>query len=326
MMSDASVFLADVPPRSRAIAGVGVDRACWIGSVLISAILFGLLANQHWVPGGDCEVYVATARNLVLHHFSLSHGYLFNGQPINMFPPGWPYVLAVAMSISTRFAFLKSILLVSMIGTLAMAYPICRRFAPPMISAGVIVMTALVSHVFPLTFWLHSDALFCVISAASFLIALQIGEGRASLWRIIILCLLCVAANTVRYAGPFNWLVIAAALLQKQRLTLRTILHSPETRRMIIVVLATFVLSIGTFVGWRMALHVNEQQIAAMREAGERKRPASTFTPMRPPVTNTACSTATKPHQGDADAARDFRELVQLFVLAAVSIRRDQSA
>jgi hypothetical protein len=190
-----------------------LDRAVWFGSVVIAAVLFGFLANRHWVPGGDSEVYLSTARNLLLRHFSLRRGYIFNGQPMNMVPPGWPYALALAMAITTRFEYLKLIVLLSMLGSLAIAYPIIRRFAPPLVAGAVVVLTALLSHVFPLTFWLHSDALFCLLGTASFLLALQISEGRAEAWRIILLCILCSAAVTVRWAGLLNWIVVGGILM-----------------------------------------------------------------------------------------------------------------
>ena len=93
-MSESSLhspLLSESPQRAAWIGGdpVGLDRVCWIFSVALAGLIFGLLANQHWVPGGDSELYVATARNLVLHHFSM-RGYLFNGQPLTISPPGWP--------------------------------------------------------------------------------------------------------------------------------------------------------------------------------------------------------------------------------------------
>ena len=206
-VSPAVLPVESVPPP------LFFDQTVWVASVTIAAAIFGFLANRHWVPGGDSEVYLATARNLLLRHFSLRRGYIFNGQPMNMVPPGWPYVLALAMTLSTRFAFLKLIVLLSMLGSLALAYPICRRFAPPLVAGAVVVLTALLSHVFPLTFWLHSDALFCLLGTASFLLAMQIGEGATQWWRIALLCILCGCAVTVRWAGLLNWIIVAAAVM-----------------------------------------------------------------------------------------------------------------
>jgi hypothetical protein len=272
-------------PRESALSKVTGDRAVWVVSVAIAGGLFALLANHHWVPGGDSELYLATARNLLLHHFSISHGYIFNGQPYNQEPPGWPFVLATAMTFSTRFAFLKSINMFAMLGSLAMAYPICRRYVPPMVAGAVIVMTALLSHVFPLTFWLHSDALFCLVGTASFLVALQIGEGRDRAWRIALLCVLCAAAVTVRYAGLLNWIIVAGALMEghgipitrdlfKRDYIIQTVstlwrnFRAGRWSRAVVATGLTFVVTAGSFAVWRSALHVNEQQAAMIRAAG----------------------------------------------------------
>src|SRR5438105_12045866 len=58
----------------------------------VVALLYLLLYNPLWVPGGDSELYLAVARNLALHR-----GYLFNGQFVSISPPGWPFLLAGAM-------------------------------------------------------------------------------------------------------------------------------------------------------------------------------------------------------------------------------------
>jgi hypothetical protein len=260
---------------------VTFDRAVWVASITIAAAIFGLLANRHWVPGGDSEVYLATARNLLLRKFSLAQGYIFNGQPMNMVPPGWPYVLAVAMTISTRFAFLKLITFFSMLGSLALAYPLCRRFVPPLVAGAVVVMTALLSHVFPLTFWLHSDALFCLLGTASFLLAVQIGEGRTQAWRIALLCILCSAAVTVRWAGLLNWIVVAGAVMSgrgpqllRRRNWKETIqwlnrwLGRPRLSRAAMVMVVSFIATAGTFGVWRTVLRVSAHEAALIREAG----------------------------------------------------------
>jgi hypothetical protein len=277
---------ASLPLESAAtVPSVPLDRAIWITSVAISGVLFGFLANRHWVPGGDSEVYVATARNLLLRHFSLTRGFVFNGQPMNMVPPGWPYVLAAAMTFSSRFAFLKLLALLSMLGSLVFAYPVCRRFAPPSVAGAVVVMTAILSHVFPLTFWLHSDALFCLLGTASFLVALQIGEGRTEAWRIALLCILCSAAVTVRWAGLLNWIVVAGAVMNGRGEPIG--FHSfglsywsnifgrfgqwlkrPRVSRAAIAMVLSGAATFSTFIAWRFELRVTAQQAAMIKEAG----------------------------------------------------------
>jgi hypothetical protein len=91
---------------------------------------------------------------------------------------------------------------------------IVRRFVPgPRTAAAIVLGTALLSNVYEMTYCFHSDPLFCVLSAAAFLLALQIREGRGGIWRIVLLLLLCGASVFIRWAGPFNWPIIAGILL-----------------------------------------------------------------------------------------------------------------
>ena len=41
-------------------------------------------------------------------------------------------------------------------------------------------MTAVISHVYSLSFWLHSDALFCLVATAAMLIAFQINGAKTT--------------------------------------------------------------------------------------------------------------------------------------------------
>ena len=192
----------------RAAASRSRDLLTWLVTVAIVLAMYLLLQNPYWVPGGDSEVYTAIARNL-----AIGKGYTFNGQPVGIAPPGWPFVLAGAMKNLPGFMQLKHQTMASMHGSLALGYWVCRRFAAPALCGLVILLTAILSHVYPLTFWLHSDALFCLLTTASVLVAMQISEGKTSTWRGILLILLCVAAVAVRWAGLLNWLLVAAVLL-----------------------------------------------------------------------------------------------------------------
>ena len=88
-------------------------------------VLYLLLENPYWVPGGDSEVYLAIARNL-----ARGQGYLFNGQPARIAPPGWPMLLAgIIKFVSPSFLLLKLVTLASMVGAMAIYYRIVRRFA-----------------------------------------------------------------------------------------------------------------------------------------------------------------------------------------------------
>ncbi|MGH7176753.1 MAG: ArnT family glycosyltransferase [Tepidisphaeraceae bacterium] len=188
------------------------DRLAWLSAVAGCLLIFGLLENPYWVPGGDSELYVSIARNL-----ATGEGYLFNGQPVRICPPGWPLILAAVMKIWPSFLVMKLITLGCMTGALAVSYRIVRRYAPPKLSVVVILLTALLSHVYSLTFWLHSDALFCLISASAVLLSLQFSEGRRSTARAASIVLLGVCGVMVRFAGMLNIVLICAALLDGAR-------------------------------------------------------------------------------------------------------------
>jgi hypothetical protein len=241
-----------VSPAAHAPTSVGMvddarrDRRIWLATVAIAAAMFLALENPYWVPGGDSEVYIASARNI-----ALGNGYMFNGQAARIAPPGWPMVLAFVMKfISPTFLALKLITLGCMLGALATFYWVIRRFASPMLSAAIIILTALISHVYSLTFWLHSDALFTLITALTLLLSLQIGEGDRSTWKIVAILMLCVISAAVRYAGIINILIITAALLQGRRQ-----LPKPPIDRAWMTAALAIVVTIVAFVGVRWAVN-----------------------------------------------------------------------
>src|SRR5271168_4766163 len=99
------------------------DAVMFPAALLALAAILLPLQNRYWVPGGDSEAYLSVARSL-----ALGHGFRFNGQPVSMFPPGWPAVLAAVLHFSTAFLTLKLITMSCMAAALAAAYWICRRF------------------------------------------------------------------------------------------------------------------------------------------------------------------------------------------------------
>lgn len=197
-----------VSPADAATPARGEWRT-WSLVVLSLLAFYALLWNPHWVPGGDSDFYLAAARNL-----ALGRGYTWNGTPVGIAPPGWPLVLAGALKISTAFGFLKLIPILCMTAFWGVSYWILRRFAPPKRVAMVILLCGNISHVYSLTFWLHSDALFCLLCGTAILLAMQINEGRAIAWRIPVLLALCAASVAVRWLGVANWLLVAGALLR----------------------------------------------------------------------------------------------------------------
>src|SRR5439155_14318727 len=140
------------------VAPASADRKI-VAIIVVSLLaIYGLLQNRYWVPSGDSEVYISIARNL-----ARGDGYKFNGQPVAMVPPGWPVVMAGVMKLTPYFLPLKLMAMSCMIGFFAIGYWIARRFVSPTKAAAVILLTSILSVVYPATYWLVSEGLFCLL-------------------------------------------------------------------------------------------------------------------------------------------------------------------
>ncbi|HMO27262.1 MAG TPA: hypothetical protein PKB10_13445, partial [Tepidisphaeraceae bacterium] len=181
------------------------------------AILYLLLFNPMWVPGGDSDFYLVVARNLVT-----GNGYTFNGEPVGMSPPGWPMVLAGLMWISPTFGFIKLTMIGFMLTSLGLAYRVLLRFCSPRVSAMVILLAGTLHPLYPLTFWTHSESLFCLIAWATLLLAFRINEGRSGWGAVAGVVLLSIAAVLVRWTGLIQVVLVAGILLSNGRWRDRT--------------------------------------------------------------------------------------------------------
>jgi hypothetical protein len=254
-----TIELTSPPPATRASLLPGAIRA-WpdriVFPVLLGALLllYLLLQNPYWVPAGDSELYTAAARNM-----ARGDGYTFNGQPIAIIPPGWSWLMSLVMRVSPYFLPLKLLTMTCMIGALACAYWIVRRFVSPIQAAGVILLTAILSHVYQATYWLISESSFCLVSTAAVLVAMQIAEGRKHWWRVLLLLALCMGAVAIRWAGVLGMMIVIAALLDRQ--------WRPRLDITWIAAVLVIVVTMGAFLGWRRALHGTPQQVAAQSDA-----------------------------------------------------------
>src|SRR5688572_20444131 len=150
-LKEPEVQISEPVAEPRAGAASNVDRNYQLLILLILLGLYGLLQNRYWVPAGDSEVYIAAARSL-----AMGEGYRFNGLPVASAPPGWPAMMAVVMKITPYFLPLKLLAMGCMIGSLLIAYRVVRRFVSPRKAMGIILLTALLSHVYQATYWLIS--------------------------------------------------------------------------------------------------------------------------------------------------------------------------
>src|SRR5262245_44257855 len=113
------------------LIATGTRGAAWFGVAVVAVlvVIYALLLNPYWVRHGDGEVFLAIARNLVQ-----GHGYQFNGQPVQIAPPGWPLVLAAAMNLTNQLLWLKLLPMLSVIGFLGVSYVILTRYITPIIA------------------------------------------------------------------------------------------------------------------------------------------------------------------------------------------------
>ncbi len=229
----------------------------WFWGMALGLLAFYLfLQNPYWVPGGDSDFYVAIARNLALHGT-----YDYNGLPVAISPPGWPWVMAEVLKISPTFLALKITTMLLMWGSLLIGYFIAIRFAPPRIAALSVGLAGILMPVYSLTYFLHSEGLYCFLSAAALLLAFRVREvpGRYVGW--VGLLVICVAIPCVRWAGVIQLLPIIAVLLSG-KWTIR------GQRRQWLLAGLCIVTIIATWLGTRYSLELTADQLKQLAEAG----------------------------------------------------------
>ncbi len=235
-----------------ALAPDRADRRWFPLTILILLALYLLLQNRYWVPAGDSELYTAVARSL-----ARGEGYKFNGQPVAMIPPGWALMMAGMMKLTPYFLPLKLLAMTCTLASLACAYWIVRRFAPPRQAALAILLTGTISHVYQSTYWLISEGSFCLAVSAGVLLALQISEGRKQGWRAVAVVLLCLAAVSIRWAGVLSMMLVVAALLDGQ--------WKPKLNIQWITAAVAIVLSVSAGFGLREYLKPTAAQLAEQK-------------------------------------------------------------
>ena len=229
-------------------------RWLWIAIVPLALVYLSML-NRYWVPSGDGEVYTCIARSLVQ-----GDGLTFNGSRAAIAPPGWPIVLSWVMRISPQFLVLKLFTTASMLVALGAAFFCLRRFLSDRASAGTILLTGTLSSIYPLTYWMHTEAFFCVLGFGAILLAFRIAERRA--WPTIevplLLLLLGLGAFT-RWPGVLHLVLVIPILLSGRR--------RPWARptRWVTIALACIV-CIGTFRQTYVYLQLTAAEKLALRQ------------------------------------------------------------
>ena len=257
------------------------DRQVFFVTMSFIALVYAGLYHPYWARGGDSELYLVIARNLVR-----GEGYTYNGQPVALVPPLWSLVLAVSFWFTSVVGILKLMMPALFLVFWGCAYHVLRRIASPWIAAASVALCAILQGLVVLTLWFHSDALFFALSWVGLLLALQANEKHQSaaaeraagpaphtnldqawMWRAAGATLCLMAAIATRWPGILWWPMIAMAFLNGRHL------FSLEGRRFTIALwpkrldgmwawaIASGVLAAVTFFGIRMALKVDPAEI-----------------------------------------------------------------
>jgi len=233
----------------------------WGAGLLAIAIFYLALLNPYWVPSGDGDLYVSIARSI-----ALGQGLRFNGQAVNICPPGWPLLLAGLMKISPTFLCFKIFMILCQTIQLGMWYWVLKRLVPVKIAVMSVALAAILNHVYSLTFWTHTEAVYCVISTGATLLALQIAEGRGGFkWRLSLLLVLCFLCVFMRWAGTLQILIIGAALLHGMKFW---DFRSPAVRRQTLIAVTCAVVLAGSLFVLRHKFKLTRAQQVAQVEAG----------------------------------------------------------
>ena len=189
-------------------------RGHWLGTLLVASVLttlYALLITPLWSPGGDSELYACLARSL-----ARGDGYTYNGEVVRLLPPGWPIVLAGVFKLSPTFLAGKLVNLLCMVGFAALAHRVLLRFVTNRLAVFATIVGGMLGMAYPLTMWLHTDALFCLLAWASVLTAMRAVEADAPRARWLWLSttfLLSILLLSVRFAAVFQWALVATLLL-----------------------------------------------------------------------------------------------------------------
>jgi hypothetical protein len=236
----------------------------WLSLAMIPlALCYGLLINPYWVPGGDSEVYTAIARS-----FARGEGFTFNGQPVAIAPPGWPYVLSWLLRISPEFAFLKFCNSAMMLASLGVSFFIIRRFVSDPAAAMCVLVAGVLHPLYPMTFWMHTEALFCLMSMVMLLLAARIAEGKAGVVSILILLALLGANCFVRWTGLIHVVLVLGMLLSRAPGELMQTFYSSLLRKRLVIAVLACVVTAVAFTSTRSITRLSEQQAIEAREAG----------------------------------------------------------
>lgn len=187
-------------------------RKYLLASAVTLAVIFGALQSRQWSPSGsDDAFYLGVARNMVL-----GQGFIWNGDPVLISPPGWPAVLAGAMLLTHSMPLINLLLPTSCLVAALFWFCILTRYTTPRRAFIAITLTALLYEWHRYAFQFYSEGFFYFLLSAAMLLSLQIAEKRRLSWRVPLLLAICVGLILVRWAGILILPVLASILLTGQ--------------------------------------------------------------------------------------------------------------
>ena len=193
----------------------------WRQTLLVAGVVLAaylLLLNPYWTPGGDSELFLAVARSVLR-----GEGYSYNAKPVAIAPPLWPYAVAATLRVSPTFLLVKVVTLCLMAGAWVLAHRVLLRLGPPRWATASVCLAAVFVPVYSLTFWLHTEPLFCCLAWGATLCAARIAEDRRRTCSLLGLLVLCAAMAATRWTSGLQWGIVVAVLIGGWRPTRRSL-------------------------------------------------------------------------------------------------------
>ena len=191
----------------------------WRQTLLVAGVVLAaylLLLNPYWTPGGDSELFLAVARSVLR-----GEGYSYNAKPVAIAPPAWPYTVAAALWVSPTFLFVKLVTLSLMAGAWTLAHRVLLRLGPARWATAAACLAAVFVPVYSLTFWLHTEPMFCCFAWGATLCAARAAEDRRRAGSLLGLIGLCALMAATRWTSGLQWGIVAAVLVGGWRPTWR---------------------------------------------------------------------------------------------------------
>jgi len=166
----------------------------WV--VTLSAILYACIVVPDWNPSWDSATYITLARSLVA-----GDGYTYMGYDHTKYPPGFPLMLSPLLALfGVKYLPMRALIAFCAVGSIGLVYATLRRSAGTWTAVAVASMTATSSALLYESTRILSDIPYMLLSFATLLAALRLGEIRSKR-SLALVGALCGTAFLVRLVG-----------------------------------------------------------------------------------------------------------------------------